>query len=76
VAERVRKWVWRRPAAAGLLAAVVLLVAVGGAGAWLLSRQWAAARESQAQTDREVRGLLERRAACCRRPGRRKTWRN
>src|SRR5262249_20746416 len=30
VAERVRKWVWRRPAAAGLLAAVVLLVLVMG----------------------------------------------
>src|SRR5262245_23807492 len=59
VAERVRKWVWRRPAAAGLLAAVVLLVAVGGAGTWLLSQQWAAARDRQAQTDREVRGVLE-----------------
>jgi serine/threonine-protein kinase len=60
VAERLRKWVWRRPAAAGLLAAVVLLVAVGGVGTWLLAGQWAAARDRQAQTDREVRGVLER----------------
>jgi serine/threonine-protein kinase len=59
VAERLRKWVWRRPAAAGLLAAVVLLVAVGGTGTWLLSRQWAAARNRQAQTEGEVRRVLE-----------------
>jgi serine/threonine-protein kinase len=59
VAERVRKWVRRRPAAAGLLAAVVLLVAVGGTGTWLLSRQWAAARNRQQQTDQEVRRALE-----------------
>jgi serine/threonine-protein kinase len=58
-AERVRKWVWRRPAAAGLLAAVVLLVAVGGVGTWQLSRQRAAARERQAQTDQDVRRALE-----------------
>jgi serine/threonine-protein kinase len=60
VAERLRKWVWRRPAAAGLLAAVVLLVAVGGVGTWLLYQQRATTRDRQAQTDREVRGLLER----------------
>src|SRR5262249_27762210 len=59
VAERLGKWVWRRPAAAGLLAAVVLLVAVGGTGTWLLSGQWAAARDRQAQTEREVRRVLE-----------------
>jgi serine/threonine-protein kinase len=58
-AERLRKWVWRRPAAAGLLATVVLLMAVGGTGAWLLSQQWAAARGRQAQTEREVRWVLE-----------------
>jgi serine/threonine-protein kinase len=60
VAERVRKWVWRRPAAAGLLAALGLLVAVGGTGTWLLARQWAAARDHQAQTEREVRRVLEK----------------
>jgi serine/threonine-protein kinase len=59
VAERVRKWAGRRPAAAGLLAAVVLLVAVGGIGTWLLARQWAAARDRRAQTDQEVRRVLE-----------------
>jgi eukaryotic-like serine/threonine-protein kinase len=59
VAERVRKWAWRRPAAAGLLAAVVLLVAVGGTGTWLVSQQWAAARDRQAQTEREVHRVLE-----------------
>src|SRR5262249_21927553 len=36
VAERVRKWVRRRPAAAGLLAAVVLLAAVG---LWLVRQR-------------------------------------
>jgi serine/threonine-protein kinase len=60
VAEAVRKWVWRRPAAAGLLAVVVLLVVAGGVGAWLLSQQRADARARQAQTDQEVRGALER----------------
>src|SRR5262249_32163161 len=59
VAERLRKWAWRRPAAAGLLAAVVLLLAVGAAGTWLLWRQWALARDRQAQTEREVRTVLE-----------------
>jgi serine/threonine-protein kinase len=58
--ERVWKWVWRHPATAGLLTAVVLLAAVGGAGAWLLTEQWATARDRQAQTDREVRAGLER----------------
>ena len=59
-AERVRKWVRRRPAAAGLLAALVLLAAAGGGGAWLLYQQRAAAQARQAQTDQEVRGVLER----------------
>jgi serine/threonine-protein kinase len=36
VAERMRKWVWRRPTAAGLLAAVVLLAAVG---LWLVQQR-------------------------------------
>jgi serine/threonine-protein kinase len=60
VVESVGKWVWRRPAAAGLLAALVLLAAAGGVGAWLLSQQRAAARTRQAQTDQEVRRILER----------------
>jgi serine/threonine-protein kinase len=59
VAERVRKWVWRRPALAGLLAAVVLLAAGGGAGAWQLSQQRAAARDHQARTDQDVRKALD-----------------
>jgi tetratricopeptide (TPR) repeat protein len=57
--EHILRWVRRRPAAAGLLAAVVLLLLVGGVGAGLQYRQWAAARGRQAQTDREVRGVLE-----------------
>ena len=48
-----------RPAA-GMLAAVVLLVATGVVGTGLLYRQWADARARQAQTDQEVRGALER----------------
>src|SRR5262245_12632007 len=59
VAERVRKWVLRRPAAAGLLAAVVLLALIGIVGAWLLYQQRAAARARQAQTDRDVHTVLE-----------------
>jgi serine/threonine-protein kinase len=59
MAGRLRKWVWRHPTATGLLAAVALLVLLGGVGAVLLSQQWAAERDHQAQTDRDVRGLLE-----------------
>jgi serine/threonine-protein kinase len=59
-AERVRKWVQRRPTAAGLLAAVVLLVAVVGTGAWLFYQQQAAARARQAETDQSFRAVLER----------------
>ncbi len=58
-AERVRKWVWRRPAAAGLLAALVLLAAVGSAGTWQFSQQRAAARDRQAQSDQDVRRVLD-----------------
>jgi eukaryotic-like serine/threonine-protein kinase len=58
--ERGLRWVRRRPAAAGLLAAVGLLLLVGGAAAGVQHRQWAAARDRQARTDREVRGILER----------------
>jgi serine/threonine-protein kinase len=57
--EHFWRWVRRRPAAAGLLAAVALLVLVGGVGAGLQCQQWAAARDRQAQTDRKVRGVLE-----------------
>ncbi len=60
VAERVRKWVWRRPTAAGLLAAVMLLVAAGGVGVWLLYQQRAAAHARQTLTDQEVGTVLER----------------
>jgi serine/threonine-protein kinase len=60
VAERLRKWVRRRPAAAALLAAGVLLAAAGGAGAWLYSLQQAAAQAHQAETDQKVRDILER----------------
>jgi serine/threonine-protein kinase len=59
-AERLRKWVRRRPAAAGLLAAVALLVAAGAVGAWLLYQQRAAAHARQALTDEKARGILER----------------
>jgi serine/threonine-protein kinase len=55
VAERLRKWVRRRPDFAGLLAAIVFLLVVGGVGAGL---QWAASRERQAQIDRDVQGIL------------------
>jgi eukaryotic-like serine/threonine-protein kinase len=60
VAERVRKWALRRPAVAGLLAAVTLLTSAGGGGIWLLSQQRAVARGRQAQTDLEVLGILQR----------------
>jgi serine/threonine-protein kinase len=58
--ERGLRWVRRRPAAAGLLAAVALLVAAVGVGAWLVYRQQAAAHARQAQTDQKVRELLGR----------------
>ena len=60
VVESLRRCVWRRPAATGMLAAVVLLVATGAVGTWLLYQQRADARARQAQTDQEVRGDLER----------------
>src|SRR5262249_3474382 len=43
----------RRPAAAGLLPAVVLLVAAAGISTWLLHQQ-------RAQTDRMARGIMAR----------------
>jgi serine/threonine-protein kinase len=56
--ERLVRWVRRHPAAAGLLAAVLGFVLLGSVGGALQFRQWAADRDRQAQTDREVRGVL------------------
>jgi serine/threonine-protein kinase len=65
-AERVWKWVRRRPALAGMLVAVALHGVGLSAGAGLLYRQHVMAEAQQAQTDREVgdaltkaRGLLD-----------------
>jgi serine/threonine-protein kinase len=57
-AERLQKWVRRRPAVAALLAVAVLLAVAGGAGAWLVARQQADAQAHQDQTDEKVRGAL------------------
>jgi eukaryotic-like serine/threonine-protein kinase len=57
--ERLRKWVKRRPDFAGLLAAIVMLLLVGGLSAGLQFRQWAASKERQDQTDRDVCGILQ-----------------
>jgi serine/threonine-protein kinase len=54
------RWIRRRPAAAGLLAALVLVVATGTLGAWSLHRQRTIARSRQVKTDLEVRGVVER----------------
>jgi serine/threonine-protein kinase len=54
--ERCMRWVRRRPAPAGLLAAGVLLVAAGAVGTWMLYQH----RARQAQTDWEVRSILGR----------------
>jgi serine/threonine-protein kinase len=58
VVERMRKWVRRRPAAAGLLAATALLAAAAGVVGWTLYQQQAAAEMRQIQTDQEVRSVL------------------
>src|SRR5262249_49480780 len=58
--ELLWNWVRRRPAAAGLLVTVGLLVAVGVVGAWLFYQQEAAAHARRAQTDQEVRAILVR----------------
>src|SRR5262249_22763063 len=60
VMESLRKWVRRRPAAAGMLAAGVAVRAAGAAGARMLYQQRADARARQEATDREVRQVLER----------------
>jgi eukaryotic-like serine/threonine-protein kinase len=54
------RWARRRPAAAGLLAALVLLVLVGAVGAGLQYRQWSGARDRRDRTDQEVRAVLDR----------------
>jgi serine/threonine-protein kinase len=54
------RWVRRRPAAAGMVAAVALLVLVGGVGAWLLYQQRAAARIRRELTDQEILQTVER----------------
>src|SRR5580692_7315720 len=59
VTERVRKWVWRRPTAAGLLVALVLLVAAGCVSAWLFYLQKTSARLRQVSTDQEIHGILQ-----------------
>jgi hypothetical protein len=58
--EKALRWARRRPAAAGLLAAVAMLALMAGVGGSLLYQQRAAARQRQAQTDRDVRGVLAR----------------
>src|SRR6202021_2462512 len=57
--ERGLRWMHRRPAAAGLLGALVLLVLVGCVSAGLHYQHWASARDREAQTDREVRKILQ-----------------
>jgi serine/threonine-protein kinase len=56
--EHFVRWVRRRPAVAGLIAALTLLLIVGGISAALQYRQLAAARDREEQTDREVRAVL------------------
>jgi serine/threonine-protein kinase len=53
--ERVRKWVWRRPAAAGLLATALALVglAIGG-GLWLVQQQAERRAELRSEVDTAV----------------------
>jgi serine/threonine-protein kinase len=60
VAERWWKWARRHPGVAALLVAVLLLTAAGGVGGWLLYQQRADAHARQAQTDQEVRAIVER----------------
>jgi Flp pilus assembly protein TadD len=59
-AERLLKWVRRRPAAAGLAAALVLLAVVGLVVGWSQYQQRAEARGRQQQTDAEARTILAR----------------
>jgi serine/threonine-protein kinase len=57
--EHVLRWVRRRPAAAGLLAAVVLLVSAGCVCAFVLCQQRLTAHARLAQTDLEVRRVIQ-----------------
>jgi serine/threonine-protein kinase len=59
-AESLWKWVRRRPATAGVVAAGALFVAAGATGAWLLYQQRIDALAHQTKTDREVCQVLER----------------
>src|SRR5262249_23686419 len=52
----LRKWARRRPAAAAMLTAAVLLVTAGSVGAGLAYRH----RVQQTRTDKEVSGIVER----------------
>jgi serine/threonine-protein kinase len=57
--EHLLRWVRRRPAAAGLITAVVLLVSTAGVGALVLSQQQLAAHTRLIQTDKDVRRVIE-----------------
>jgi tetratricopeptide (TPR) repeat protein len=57
--ERAVKWARRRPAAAGLVAALALLVVLATGGAWWLSRQRDIARGRQQAANRDVRLIVE-----------------
>jgi serine/threonine-protein kinase len=57
--ERLARWVRRHPAAAGLLAALAILVAATGTGALLLYQQQLAAHARQVETDQKFRAILE-----------------
>jgi serine/threonine-protein kinase len=59
-AERLLKWVRRRPAAAGLLAAVVLLVLASGSAIWLWQQQRAADLARRQEADRRALWAVER----------------
>jgi serine/threonine-protein kinase len=58
--ERLARWVWRHPATAGLVAALMVLVAATSTGGLLLYQQQFAARTRQADTDQKFRAILER----------------
>jgi serine/threonine-protein kinase len=58
--ERCLRWVRRRPAAAGLLAVAVLVMAGAAVGASLLYQQRTAAHARQTRTDQKVREVVER----------------
>ncbi len=58
LAERALKWVRRRPAAAGLWAALALLVGLGGGFGWWLRQEHAAAADRREQTEHEARLVM------------------